>query len=341
MISTIENLEKELKLGKLNSVYLLYGEEIFLLETCLKKIKNNFGERKAGINEIKLDESNISGIISDMETPAFGYEKKLIIVNNAGLFKKEGKRKSVANAELVGKIAKYIEENKYIIEQSLVIVFIESEAEKNDLYKVIDKIGVVCNFEELKPIEIIKRMKAICNGYKVNIDEVTLKNFIEACGTNMQTLINEIRKLIENVGENGTITKKEIDLLCIKQIESVIFDLTDNLGKKNIKQALEVLNNLIYAKEPIQRILITLYNHFKKLYIIKLAQKYNKSIEESLKLKANQSFLVGKYKMQAGYFKEQELRKILEELINLDANYKIGLIDLNIGLEAILCKYCS
>jgi len=341
MISTIENLEKELKLGKLNSVYLLYGEEIFLLETCLKKIKNNFGERKAGINEIKLDESNISGIISDMETPAFGYEKKLIIVNNAGLFKKEGKRKSVANAELVGKIAKYIEENKYIIEQSLVIVFIESEAEKNDLYKVIDKIGVVCNFEELKPIEIIKRMKAICNGYKVNIDEVTLKNFIEACGTNMQTLINEIRKLIENVGENGTITKKEIDLLCIKQIDSVIFDLTDNLGKKNIKQALEVLNNLIYAKEPIQRILITLYNHFKKLYIIKLAQKYNKSIEESLKLKANQSFLVGKYKMQAGYFKEQELRKILEELINLDANYKIGLIDLNIGLEAILCKYCS
>ena len=43
---TVENLEKELKTGKLNSIYLLYGEEIFLLESCLKKIKNNFGERK-------------------------------------------------------------------------------------------------------------------------------------------------------------------------------------------------------------------------------------------------------------------------------------------------------
>ena len=29
------------------------------------------------------------------------------------------------------------------------------------------------------------------------------------------------------------------------------------------------------------------------------------------------------------------------ELIDLDYNYKIGLIDLNVGLESILCRYCS
>ena len=52
-------------------------------------------------------------------------------------------------------------------------------------------------------------------------------------------------------------------------------------------------------------------------------------------------FLVTKYKMQADYFKEQELKNIVEELINLDYKYKIGLIDLNIGLESILCRYCS
>ena len=31
---TIENLEKELKTEQLNSIYLLYGEELFLLESC-------------------------------------------------------------------------------------------------------------------------------------------------------------------------------------------------------------------------------------------------------------------------------------------------------------------
>lgn len=156
----------------------------------------------------------------------------------------------------------------------------------------------------------------------------------------MQDLINEIRKQIEYVGEDGKITKESIDLLCIKKIESIIFDLTDNLGKKNIAKALEVLNNLIYNKEPVQKILITLYNHFKKLYIITLCEKYNQNVTESLKLKPNQTFLVSKYKTQASYFKEQELKNILEELINLDSNYKIGQIDLNIGLESILCRYC-
>ena len=157
----------------------------------------------------------------------------------------------------------------------------------------------------------------------------------------MQDLINEIRKQIEFVGSNGTITKENIDLLAIKQMESVIFDLTDNLGKKDIEQALKVLNNLIYNKEPIQKILITLYNHFKKLYLVKLSEKHKRDLVQTLNLKPNQMFLTTKYKQQASYFEEIELKNIIFELIELDANYKVGLIDLNIGLESILCRYCS
>lgn len=40
-----EVLEKELKDEKLNFVYLLYGEEVYLLETAVKKIKKIFGEK--------------------------------------------------------------------------------------------------------------------------------------------------------------------------------------------------------------------------------------------------------------------------------------------------------
>ena len=157
----------------------------------------------------------------------------------------------------------------------------------------------------------------------------------------MQDLINEIRKLIEFSGENGTIDKKAIDLLAKKQKESVIFDLTEKKKKKDLKSALTIMKGLIYNKEPIQKILITLYNHFKKLYLLKLAIKENRNLAESMNLKPNQMFLVTKYKRQADYFSESELRKIVEELINLDSNYKIGLIDINVGLESILCKYCS
>jgi len=338
---TTEQLEKQLKQEELNCIYLLYGEETFLLETILKKIKTNFGELKSGINHIKIDDTNILNMISDIETPSFGYEKKLIIAKNTGIFKKETKKKSSANQEMANKLSEYINENINIIKETVVIVFIEQEVDKNELYKTIDKYGIICNFEELKPNQIIARLKAICKAYKVNVDENVLKYLIESCGTNMQDLINEVRKQIEYAGENGEITNKSIDLLSIKKLDSVIFDLTDNLGKKNLRQALEVLNNLIYQKEPIQKILITLYNHFKKLYIVKMAERENINIAESLNLKPNQMFLTTKYRTQSGYFKEKDLRKILESLINLDYKYKIGLIDINVGLESILCTYCS
>ena len=75
---TFEELEKNLKTGKLKSLYLLYGEEQYLLEQSIKKIKKNFGELVNGINYIQIDEKNVNNLISDIETPAFGYSKKLL-----------------------------------------------------------------------------------------------------------------------------------------------------------------------------------------------------------------------------------------------------------------------
>ena len=338
----VEELEKQLNQGITEGIYLLYGEETFLLEQQLKKIKKNFGELVKGINYINLDENNIQEIIADIEPPAFGYPNKLIIARNTGIFKREGKgRSGGASKELKDKINDYLKENVEIINDTVVLVFVEEEAEKNTIFNTIEKIGQVCNFEEQKPFQIIKRLKSICNSYKVNVDESTLQYLIESCGTNMQDLINETRKLIEFTGENGKIQKQDIDKLCIKKIESVIFDLTDNLGQKKVKEAMDVLYNLIASKEPNQKILITLYNHFKKLYFVKIAVANNKDVATSLNLKANQMFLVNKYKLQAKGFKASELRKIIQELQDLDYKYKIGLIDLNVGLEAILCAYCS
>lgn len=338
---TIQELEKELKLNILEGVYLLYGEETFLLESSLKKMKKLFGELILGINYIQIDETNVEELISDIETPAFGYERKLVIVKNSGLFKKEGKRVNAKLKELKEKLAKYFTENIDDIKQYNVLIFIEQEVEKNSIYKLLEKQGKVCSFEKQTPSQISSRLKAIFNAYKVNIDDNTLKYLIESCGTSMQELINESRKLIEYAGENGSISKVDIDLLCIKEVNAVIFTLTDLLGKKDITGALETLKNLIYNKEPIQKILITLYNHFKKIYFTKLALEEKKDIVEVLNLKPNQIFLVNKYKGQASYFTKDELKRILNELILLDKNSKIGLIDLNIGLEAILSKYCS
>ncbi len=337
----LDKLEKDLQQGNLKSLYLLYGEEHYLIDTCLKKIRKLFGECIKGINYIAIDETNYKEMIQDIETPAFGYPKKLIVARNTGIFKKEGKRKNSDISEFREKLYKYLEENWKTLSADLVLVFIEEDVDKQNLYKWIDSSGEVCQINFQKAIQLEARLVNICNMYQVKIDKQTIQYFLECCGTNMEDLINEIRKLIEYVGTGGTIKKEMIDLLSIKKLESVIFDLTDSLGRRNLKQALVVYRNLIYQKEPVQKILITLYNHFKKLYLTLVAVNLKKDVATSLNLKPNQVFLVNKYKMQAKYFTEKELKGILSELNNLDYKSKQGLIDIQIGLETVLCEYCS
>ena len=201
------------------SIQLLYGEEKYILETKLKKMKKEFGELIKGINFILIDESNVSEIISDIETPAFGYEKKLIIARDTGLFKKEKKTTKAKDTDtepkkqntFVDKLAKYIVDNQNLFSNDVTLIFVEEEPEKNALYKAIEKIGEVEEFESLKLPQLVDNIIKICSAYKVKIDKDTAKYFIECCGTNMQDLINEIRKLIEYAGTDGIITKEAID----------------------------------------------------------------------------------------------------------------------------------
>lgn len=235
---TVEALENELKDGKLNSIYVLYGEETYLLESSVKKIKKLFGEKQLGINYIELDdETVINSLMPEIQTPPFGYDKKMIIIKNSGLLKKETKKKVAGLKELRDTLEKYLKENSDEIKQNLLLIFVEESIDKLNITKQIEAIGgTLCEFGFQKPIQIEKRLTAICNAYKVNVESGAIKELIEVSGTNMQDLINEVRKLIEYAGDGGTITKKSVEALAIRTLDSNIFDLTDNLRKEKYKK---------------------------------------------------------------------------------------------------------
>ena len=127
---------------ELKPIYLLYGGEQYLIDTCVNKIKKNFGELLLGINYIVLDESNIDNLISDIEMPAFGYDKKLIVIRNSGLFKKDGRKKT--GTPIQEQIAEFINNNMDIISEAVVLVFVETGADKNSVFEAISKNGIIC-----------------------------------------------------------------------------------------------------------------------------------------------------------------------------------------------------
>lgn len=102
------------------NIFVLWWGNLFIRNKS-KRIKKEFTQLIQGINFIQIDDTNAEELISDLETPAFGFDKKLIIAKNTGLFKKEKKTsksdtKKKKNDEsklpLYEKIAKYIEKIK-------------------------------------------------------------------------------------------------------------------------------------------------------------------------------------------------------------------------------------
>ena len=57
-------MEKELNTDKpLANLYLFYGEEKYLLDNAVKKIKKKFGELLQGINYVIIDENTVDDLI--------------------------------------------------------------------------------------------------------------------------------------------------------------------------------------------------------------------------------------------------------------------------------------
>ena len=155
---TYNALDKSIN-QNLISFYLLYGDESYLIEKSIEKIKKKFGNCLLGINYILIDESNINQLIANIETPSFGYDKKLIIVKNSGLFKKDGRKKTATPIQ--EKVCAYIKDNLEIIEESVIVVFVEKDVDKTIVYEQIDANGVICQINELKPIQLVKKLKEI------------------------------------------------------------------------------------------------------------------------------------------------------------------------------------
>ena len=79
--------------------------------------------------------------MQELQMPCFGYEKKMIIVKNSGLFKKETKKKTTNTKEIRDSLEKYLKENIEDIKERTVLVFIEESIDKLNITKTFESIG--------------------------------------------------------------------------------------------------------------------------------------------------------------------------------------------------------
>lgn len=319
-------------------IYLITGQEYYLIDKKINEIKKKNEPLKKDINYIVIenDDDTVSSLISEIEIPAMLYEHKLIVLKRTNIF---------SGKEDVEKLIKYLSENtenlKYVN-----IVFIEEKANKNSkMYKFLKKVGEVFDYPKMSKKDTFNISKVITQilkqyekkySVKIDMSNQTIAYFIDFVGYDLSLLENEINKLVMLKLEKGKdsikITEQDIQKICIMSVESVIFDISNNILADDYGKMIKAIDDLIYTGNPIQSIIGYIFSVYRNIYLIGIG-----NITEKMNvLPKNQSFLYSKYLIYLQNKGVKKVEKILYNIIDLDEQSKSGELDAYLGLKAIL-----
>ncbi len=301
--------KNQLENGCAFPVYLFEGEDAFFRERGYSLVKNAFVSQPE-LNLVNFDgEPTVNDLIASLNGYPFMSKKRMTVLKE--FYPKQDYIKKGLKS--------YLEEPS---DSSVLVILNEKPCE------TLKKFECVCTVDCSKAdMQLLVRwIKAECGKYGVQIDGECAKLLSEYCLSDMTRIENETAKLISYVGDKKIIDKVAIDEMVVRDAEYKIYEMTDFIGKRNIDKALSVISEMMEKGETAQRILVSVYNYFRKLLLVAITDK---PISEIASMLGANEYGVRKTKEQASMFKIRALKSAVDLLTDLDYKIKRGKIEAN------------
>ncbi len=324
----MQRLVQDMKTGELNHIYLLYGAEAYLRKQYRDRLKEAIiGGDTMNYHYYEGKDIPVGEVIDQAETLPFFAERRLIVIENSGLFKSGGEQ-----------LAEYLP----TLPPTAYFLFVETEVDKRSkLYKTVSSKGCGVEFGIQEEATLKKWILGMVKKENKKISEPALNFLLEKTGTDMENIRKETEKLFCYCMDKEAITEADIEEICTQRIGNHIFDMVSAIADKKQRHALELYYELLAQKEPPMRILFLIARQFNLLLQVKeLKGKgyQNKAIGEKVGLPG---FIAGKYVTQASRFKTREIRDALEACVAAEEAIKTGRMNDNISVEMLIIQYSS
>ena len=229
-----------------NNLTLFFGEEDFLIEETIRKLKQN----KAGFSIENLEGKISWEILTSLVTQGdlFSTSRKIFFKNPWFL--------SDAVSESDIKTFEGVIKTILSSPHDLILYTIQKSVDqRKKAFQLIKKLGTFTEFKSFKDWEqdkILLWIKSRVTALGKKIDQDALIALEEIGGTNLRVLAGEIEKLLTFCVEKSTITLSDIKLL--NSGESVtVFDLSEAMKRRNISEMVKISSALIdQGEEPLR-----------------------------------------------------------------------------------------
>ena len=320
----MQRINEDIKTGQLKQVYLLYGEEAYLRKQYkdrLKKALCAYGDTM-NFHYCEGKDVNVPQIIDLAETLPFLAERRVLLIENSGLFKRGGET-----------LADYLKAPC----DTAFFIFAETEVDKRSkLYKAAALAWCCVEFGAQNEETLKKWILSLVKQEGKQITQQGLSYFLNKTGTDMENIRMELEKLFSYCLGRDSILPEDVDAVCVTRISSRIFDMINAIADKRQKAALELYYDLLALKEPPMRILFLIARQCNMLLQVKelKAKGFDqKKIGEKIGLPG---FVAGKYVAQAAKFKVHELRRAVERCVEAEEAVKTGRMNDVMSVEILI-----
>jgi len=335
-------LEKKIKKHELDNCYIFCGADEKLIKEHVEFItKNVLKSDFMDLNYSKFDGSKTDfEIISDAcETMPFMSDKKVVVVYRASFL--DDSKTSKTNGDLKSKNFSML--NDYLKNPSphciLVIyyTFLSDREKPSNKIKKLEKNACVIKVDKLRGEFLQRKCRSLFEDANVKIGKVELTLFCNQVDNNMDIILNEIEKLVSYT-DGREITKEDIFAMMPQKSENDIFNLVDYLSQKNIKRALDILNELIYKGEKIPFILFMIGRQFNLLFNLKLGMENGKTKDILANELRIHPYICEKMISQSMKFTIKRLKRNIELCVDTEKTLKSTSTDNKIDIEVFMIK---
>lgn len=318
-------LNQDIKDRTFKKIYLLYGEEVFLKNSYKNRLKEAIsGDDSMNYNYFEGKGLDVGELISLADTMPFFAERRLIVVEDSGLFKS-------AQDELVN----YLPD----MPESTSLIFVESEVDKRGrMFKKVKELGYAVEMERQNLSQLAKWSAGILAKEGRKITGSTMDLFLSRTGDDMENIRMELEKLICYTIGRDVVTDRDVEAITTVRVTNKIFDMVTAIVNRQTKRAMDLYEDLLTLKEPPMRILFLIARQFNQLLLVK--EMMGKGMDKggiASKIKVP-PFVAGKMMPQAKTFTREQILSYVGQCVEVEEAVKTGRLNDRLAVELLLTK---
>lgn len=322
----MKEIRKQIKEKNFYKVYLLTGDEEYLVQQARHLLKEAMVSEGDEMNYSLYEESKIDfqALAEQAFTFPFFSEKRVIVLDRTGVIK-SGKDD-------------FLNILKNLPDTTCILICEPEVDKRSKAYKWIKKNGYVAEFLKKNQTEkiLLRWIATLLGKEKKQIREADARYFLERVGNDMFQIKNETDKLIAFCGERGEVTRDDIEQITSGEVQNKIFDMVSAIAAGNKQRALSCYDDLLLLKEAPMHILFLIIRQYRILLIIRNMRNLRKPDAEIAQCAGIPPFAVKKNEGQLRGYDQQALEDSIEHCLAVEEDIKTGRIDDQLGVEMLI-----